>query len=183
MDCKTTSTSPGRRRAAGAGLIEFIIALALGAMVLLAMFAILSYSGRCFAAMVNYCDLDKQSRHALDTMSQEIRRAQQLTGYATNQLVFLDHDGQTLTYSYNPVGRTLTRTKGLDTRVLLKECDTLTFGIFQRNPVGGAYDVYPTATVATCKLVQMSWICSRTILGLKMNTESVQSAKVVIRNQ
>jgi hypothetical protein len=33
------------------------------------------------------------------------------------------------------------------------------------------------------KLVQVTWVCSRSILGKKVNTESVQSAKVVIRKQ
>ena len=35
---------------------------------------------------------------------------------------------------------------------------------------------------AICKLVSVSWRCSRTILGQKVNTESVQTAKIVIRN-
>ncbi len=34
-----------------------------------------------------------------------------------------------------------------------------------------------------CKLINMSWKCSRTILGSKMNTESVQTAQVVLRNK
>ena len=57
------------------------------------------------------------------------------------------------------------------------------FSLYQRNPINGTYDQYPTANPDTCKLVQLSWICSRNILGKKANTESVQSAKVVIRKQ
>ncbi|MBI4659259.1 MAG: hypothetical protein HY735_10495, partial [Verrucomicrobia bacterium] len=55
--------------------------------------------------------------------------------------------------------------------------------IYQRNPIGGTYDQYPTGAASTCKLVQLRWICSRKILGVAKNTESVQSAKVVIRKQ
>ena len=67
--------------------------------------------------------------------------------------------------------------------MLLRDCNALTFAIFQRNPIGGSYDQYPTATSATCKLVQLNWICSRSILGVQVNSESVQSAKFVLRNQ
>ena len=65
----------------------------------------------------------------------------------------------------------------------MTECDYLRFAIFQRNPIGGTYDQYATASATNCKLVQLNWICSRTILGAKVNTESVQSAKIVIRRQ
>jgi hypothetical protein len=38
-------------------------------------------------------------------------------------------------------------------------------------------------TNSAAKLIQVSWICSRDILEARFNTESVQSAKIVIRNQ
>ena len=50
-----------------------------------------------------------------------------------------------------------------------------------RNPVGGSVDQYSTTDPALCKVVQLSWTCSRKVLGKKSTTESVQSAKVVIR--
>jgi hypothetical protein len=61
--------------------------------------------------------------------------------------------------------------------------DYLTFQIYQRNTVANTYDQFPTGSVGLCKLISVSWICSRTILGSKMNTESVQTAKIVIRKQ
>jgi hypothetical protein len=67
--------------------------------------------------------------------------------------------------------------------VLLKGCDALTFAIAQRNPMGGSYDVYPTASPSTAKVVNVAWNCSRTILGRKANTENVQTARIVIRRQ
>ena len=40
-----------------------------------------------------------------------------------------------------------------------------------------------SATVATAKVIDLSWVCSRSILGQKANTESVQTARIVIRKQ
>jgi len=71
----------------------------------------------------------------------------------------------------NPAARTLSRSKGATNKVLLTECDALQFSIFQRNPVGGTYDQYPTATIADTKLVQVTWTCSRMILGSEVNTD------------
>ena len=48
--------------------------------------------------------------------------------------------------------------------------------------VSNSFDCYAPATVANAKLVQVTWNCSRQILGNKANTESVQSAKIAIRN-
>jgi hypothetical protein len=140
---------------------------------------------RSYAGLANYVDLDQKSRNALDIMSKQIRRAQWLADYGTNYLTFEDFDNTPLTFTYNPSDRTLIRTRNgtTDPKPLLTECDFFQFSVFQRNPVGGTYDVYPTAEATNCKLVQLTWICSRKIMGTKRNTESVQSAKIVIRRR
>ena len=48
---------------------------------------------------------------------------------------------------------------------------------FPATNTAGAYDL------STCKLINMTRKCSRTILGSKLNTESVQTAQVVLRNK
>jgi len=168
-------------------LVELLVAVALGGVVMTAVMTLAFFSARSFAAITNYVDLDNSSRNALDIMSREIRQADRLLSGDDHQLVFTHTDpvsgaAFTISYIYNPDNRTLTRLRPGESRtVLLQECDFLKFSIFQRNPVGGTYDQYPTANPATCKLVQLSWVCSRTILGKQANTESVQSAKVVMR--
>src|SRR5262245_41188453 len=181
MECRTTSIKRAAR--SGMTLVELMLATAVGSLVVLGVAQLMMYSGRSFAAMANYVSLDRASRNALDTMSRQIRQANELIDYSPTTLNFQDSDGGTLTFSYNPTSRRLIRSKNgvADSRPLLTGCDYLQFSIFQRNPVGGSYDVYPTATVTTCKLVQLSWVCSRKIFGLKVNTESVQSSKIVIR--
>src|SRR4030095_1099357 len=101
-----------------------------------------------------------------------------------NKLVFEDADLLSLTYRYDPSTRRLYREKNGVTNTMLTECDSLNFSIFQRNTTNGTYDQSPTSLQASNgKVVQVRWTCSRTITGSKLNTETVQSTKIVIRNQ
>lgn len=184
MDSKITSTTDRRRRAAFT-IVEFMVASSIGSVVAVAVGSLLFYSGRSFAAMANYVELDHDSRVALDRMSSEIRQANRLKEFTSTSLTFEDWDGGTLTFALDPNSKTLRRIKNGVTapKPLLRECSYLQFSIYQRNPVSGTYDQYPTASASTCKLVQLNWICSRRTVGSPVNTESVQSAKIVIRKQ
>ena len=134
--------------------------------------------------MYNYVDLNDSSKLAMDTMTKKIRQAQSLKKYQSDELTFVDADGQDLKFTYDRKKHTLTQSKkGQPDVVLLTGCDSVQFGIYQRNPVGGTYDQYPAADKDTCKLVQIKWNCSRTLLGQKANSAIAQSAKVVIRKQ
>jgi len=160
-----------------------LIGLGIGGMAMVAMCAATFYSGRSFAALSNYAELDGDSRNALDTLTREVRQANYLSSGTTNRLEFNDSDGQPLVYEYFPLSKQLLRSKSGTSTVLLRECDHLSFSLFQRNPVGGTYDQYPSATATNAKVVQVTWTCSRKIFGSTANTESVQSAKIVIRKQ
>jgi len=62
--------------------------------------------------------------------------------------------------------------------VLLTGCDYFCFNVFQRNPTNQFWFPYDCSTNAyMTKLVNVSWKCSRKILGAKVNTESVQTAQ------
>ena len=166
-------------------LVELMVATGVGSIVLAAVLALFLFSARSFAALGNYVDLDNKSRNALDTMSSDIRQADFLKSYQTNQLVFQTTDTTNtldLTYFYDSGATTLTRTLGVRSTVLLTNCTSLNFGIFARNPIGGQWDTYSNGVPSNCKLVQLTWVCQRGILGGRIaNTESVQSAKVVMR--
>jgi len=140
-------------------------------------------SGRSFAAFYNYVDLDDNNRIAMDTLTRDLRECNRVTSCSSSTLVIEDSDGVSVTYAFNAGTKRLTRTKAANVRTLLQGCDSLTFAIAQRNPVSGTYDVYPTATPATAKVVNVSWNCSRQILGRTANTENVQTARIVIRRQ
>jgi len=165
-------------------LVELMVATAIGSIVMTAVAALTFYTARSFAALSNYVDLDQKSRNALDRMSQKIRQAYGVTSFNTNAVSLLYLNGTTLAYTYSPTDRTLTEEVGSEKTTLLQECDALVFEAFARNPIGGTFNQFPaTNDTTTIKLLQVSWTCSRTILGAKVNTESVQSAKIVIRKQ
>ena len=166
------------------------MALAVSGVILTALLSFTVYAAKSFAAMENYVDLEQKSQRALDTMTRNIRQTQALTAYGsrqingqsvTNSLTFLDEDGTALNYHYT--NDVLFQTKSGETTMLLSNVDYLTFQIYQRNTVANTYDQFPTGSPGLCKLISVSWICSRSILGSKMNTESVQTAKIVIRKQ
>src|SRR6266536_3608155 len=189
MDCKITSSGASKRAGSrGMTLVELLIASALGGIALAAVMAFGFFSARSFAAVSNYVDLDVKSRNALDRMSREIRQADGLRsdGYSDTQLIFTGKDPvtdapYTLTYTYDPAGKKLTRTKGDETQVLLTQCDRLKWYMYQRNMTNGTDHPIPTTDPNACKLIQLTWVCSRDILGKSANTESVQSAEIVIR--
>jgi prepilin-type N-terminal cleavage/methylation domain-containing protein len=171
---------PNRRRG-GMTLVEIMVATAVGSIAMAAVMSLWLYSARSFVAMGNYADLDRVSRNALDLMSREIRCTRSLSSFSTNALQFVDYDNASLTYSYSPDTRQLVRVKGSASQVLLQQCDFLAFHISQRNPSNN-FTFYPTTLPSQAKLIDVSWRCSREILGAKVNTESVQTAKIVIRN-
>jgi len=148
-----------------------------------ALFILAVSTGRSIAEMFNYVDLDHANRVALDTMTREVRQVRTITSLSTNTVVFVDKDGATVTYTYSPIKRTLTRTAGLQTKTLIEQCDSLRFASYQRTPVSNRYDLIPTSAVANTKVLTITWNCSRRLFGVHSNTEQGQTAKIVIRNK
>lgn len=179
---KLFAANPRRRSVLALTLMELLVTTGIASIAFAAIASLSVYSARSFVAMGNYADLDQASRNALDLMSREIRQARALTNYSVTKLIFRDFDNEALTYEYKTANGTLVRKKGTGPeRVLLEQCDFLKFNISQRNPSNN-FTFFPTTNISVAKLVDVSWRCSRQILGARVNTESVQTAKIVIRN-
>jgi Tfp pilus assembly protein PilW len=178
-----TSTASPRRRCSGLTLIETLLAGVIGALMLASLGAFTVYTARSFVAAGNYADLDQASRNSLDVMTRDIRESRGLTAFTTNKLTLSSATTNMLIYLYNPSTSTLTRQEGNNVTVLLEQCDYLSFKVYQRSPSNG-FTFYPVQSNRwdLAKLVDVSWKCSRKILGEKVNTESVQTAKIVMRN-
>jgi hypothetical protein len=180
---KTTSIERRHPRCAGASLAEYVFALALVGLFAVVIVTLSVNTGRSFAELTNYVDLDNYNRVALDYLTREIRQVTHVSAFATNSIAFVDKDGQPLTYTYSPAERALKRTKNGATTTVLRDCDALEFGVFQRTPMTNSFDLYPTAQVTNAKVVTVRWNCARHLLGVRANTEHAQLARIVIRNK
>ena len=172
-------------------LVELMMAMAIGGIVLVMIGSLSLWSGRSFAAMANYADLDNASRNALDRITREIRQVQGLNTYTDDffqkELSLIDSDGQPLYFRYNKAEKTLTRVKSGEAQTLLRDCSLLNFNLYQRNNVSNTFNQYQVATGTnaslTCKVIQINWICSRRLFPSELlNSESIQTAKIVIRH-
>lgn len=181
MDLRITYTDKRTLRAFT--LVEMLFTLGVAAVVLAGVLAFLAFSNRSFASLANYLDLDQQTQLALDKMSREIRQAANLTSFNSTNLTLTANNGDTLSYTYDPNQQTLTRTQGSTNETLLTVCNSLTFSVFTRSPSNNTFQPYTTGSAASTKLVELTWNCSRGILGITANTESMQSAKVVMRKK
>jgi len=184
MEFRTISSIKARRTGNSTGytLAEMMVSVGVGSLVVLAVASLSLYSGRNFAGLANYTDMEATSLNAIDQMTKDIRQTTGLTAFSTNQLTFSAGTNAPLTFSYSPTSRTLTRQQGADSTVLLRECDSLQFSIYQRTPIPGTFDEYGVGTATNeCKVVFVNWVCSRQICGVKLNTENGQTAKIVIR--
>lgn len=181
-------SSPPPRRAkrknSGFTLMEMTIAMSLGLLIMASMGSTFVLMNRSMDAMGNYEELDRQSRYALDTMSRDIRQAACLTNFSSTNLCFTNSDGTTLQYNWDGTNY-LTYTNGTSQQggTLLKGCISLKFDVYTHTPSNGTtMTFWPTTTPALGKVIIINWICRRTNYTSLTDTESVQTAKVVLRN-
>lgn len=170
-------------------LPEMMVAVGIGTLILVSVTTVYVFMKRTLDATINYEELDRQSRNALDLMAADIRQCGGLTNFSTNALYFTNQDGSALNFtwdgtnylSYTNASTTLAGCPRGGT--LLKGCNYLKFSVFQRNPVAGTTMTFTVATnAALTKVIVMDWICRRTNYVTLTDSESVQTAKVVMRN-
>ena len=164
-------------------LIEAIVAMALSSVLFLVIGSASIFSRFSMVAVANYSDLEGQSRYALDYMSRAIRESGGVASFSSTSFTLTNNNGTRVQFVYNPGQGTLSEIRTNSVHVLLRECNSLTFSNFQRNYHVVDYSQVPASATNLGKLIQLNWICSRTIMGSRRNTESVQSARVVIRTR
>jgi Tfp pilus assembly protein PilW len=178
MEFKTTRS----KRAAGFVLVDLMVGVAISAVVLAALMSLTLTSARSFASMGNYSEMSADSRAALDLMSKLIRNSVGVQSCTGESITLFDAQTNQFSIEFDADAKTVTLYSDSESRLLLEDCDSISWGIFQRTPKAGTYEAYPASRPELAKLVQVNWTCSRTLLGKKMHTESVQSSKIVIRN-
>src|SRR5712692_3389508 len=96
MECKLLPLS-NQGRQAGMSLAEMVITTGLFAFLLAALISVYVFCGKAFVTLENHLDMNSHSRYALDRMSREIRKADAITSYTTNQITILVN-GTNVTY-------------------------------------------------------------------------------------
>jgi|SRR6478736_3045121 hypothetical protein len=162
-------------------LLETLVTMIGGTAVLGSILVTGTSVSNSMVAIVNYNDLNKSSRNTLDVLSRDFRNTSVVSSLSANQVSVTNAlTGDSLVYSWDG-SNTLTRTFDGVSTVMLTGCDTLIFNGYQRNPTNN-FQFVPANTASEIKLISVSWRCARTILGAKLNTESVQTAQICIRN-
>ncbi len=186
MGFKPTSPNKGlgtaRAGARGFTLSEYMVGIGVGLLVTLTVVPLSIFSGRTFAALANYSELNAAGTRALDSITRDVRQAVALTEFTSTRLTLnMGSNQPVLVYAYDPAQRTLMRQQGTNSEVLLWGCDSLLFSIYQRTAISNSFDQAEATTPARAKVLKANWTCSRRVPGGSLNTESDQSARVVIR--
>jgi len=161
-------------------LVEMMVAMGIGSIVLLVLASLTLYSARNFRSMVNYSDLNRNSRMALDMISREIRQSRGLKSYSDSGLVFqMDTNGATtVSLLYDKQNKTLQLVNSSGTNNLSVNCYCTSFAwqLFNRN-----FSI--VTNVDNCKMVQLNFTFSLDNRRGLTNSESIQTMKVVIRKK
>jgi hypothetical protein len=164
-----------------------MVAIGIGSIVFAALGSLSLYSARSFSSMANYTDLNKESRHALDQMSREIRQSRGVLSRSATNISFYIDGGiagatGTLSYAFDSTRKIVTEQKlGGNPIPVLENCRSWTNEIFSRSPQFGSLDFPATSDVSLCKIVRLSWVCESG--GSRTNSQSAQSMMVVIRKK
>jgi prepilin-type N-terminal cleavage/methylation domain-containing protein len=179
----------GCSAASGFTLPEVLIATGLGVLVATVLATLALFGARAFAAFGNYQDLDSRGRVAADFIGRELREATAVVGCYSNlpvkALVFWNaQDATTNTLIFDSAAHTLTFEKtDWGSKLLLRDCDQWDFALYNGAPSLGSTNISfaPAASLAEAKVVQLSWRCSRTMVG-QGTTETSQAARILLRN-
>jgi Tfp pilus assembly protein PilW len=185
LEFSRTHSRPGAPAGSRSGisLIEFMFVMVLTILFTTVIVSVSLTTGRSFAEIVNYVDLDRSNRTAMDNLSRDIRQTKFLCNFSSNRLDFMDKDGILVSYQYSPTNRALTKIKNGTTTLLLSDCDSMNFAMYQRSPLSNSYNLIPVTAVTNCKVVTVGWNCSRSLFGFRANTEPAQLTRIVIRNK
>lgn len=176
----------------GFTLVEMLVAVGLGMLVMGVVASLGYFAVRSFVLIGNYSEMGRENRYALDIMLREIRKSTSVVSFQTNNPKSLtltnaiDNKAMTISWDATAADSPLVfQMTGQEPQNVLVGCDSWDFTLYQRTPNISATNIsfYAAMDTTTCKLIDMSWIVSRTVFGKKINGENLQSAQIVLRNK
>jgi prepilin-type N-terminal cleavage/methylation domain-containing protein len=172
-------------------LMEMMVAVGIFSLGGAALMGLYLFSVKSMASMYNYSVLDQRNRQAMDLLTREIRQSKKVLDFKTNSITILaaNDDGSTgpvVTYKFVPTTKKMLRTSGGTSNVLLDNCNLLSFQLFTRCPSNEVFGSFPVAInnwSNTVKVLQLSWKTSMALPSGIVNSENIQTARIVIRKQ
>lgn len=188
MDSTTTTIrSPDREPRRGFTLVEVMVSATLGTMILAAVLSMFLFLGRTSANIVNYAEMEAQTRSGLERFAQDTRQSSDITWNSANSIT-LEIGATTITYTHNSTTEEFSRTTGGNTEILL---DGITSFIYSGYKITGAsVDLSDLSTVAkrqsasdVTKQVQIYIEAARQSTTATRVTNTVLSARYILRNK
>jgi prepilin-type N-terminal cleavage/methylation domain-containing protein len=189
MGFMTTTTRLRSKRDRGFTLVELLIATSLGSVVLLAVLSTFLFLGRSGANISNYAEMEAQARSALEIFAVDARMAKDVTWHSTTALTLripASGGDRFYRYSFDPAAQTLTRqltgpSPG-PAQVLITGVQTFDFRAYKINT--GEVDFTDlSAAGRVTKQIQLSLSASRTSSTVTSATNTVLSARFILRNK
>ena len=189
------TTVPRRPRRSGFTLVELLISTSLCAIILAAVLSTVLMISRSGYLLNNYIDMEKQARHALETFAVDARITKEVEWTRASQnapltgITLITPDAARVTYTYNSGAGTLVRTDSTGTMTLISGIQSLSFTAYKYNDTTGLAAIVPASVAlvdsieAETKMVQISLSAIRTRSTLADATNTVVSARFVLRNK
>ena len=167
----------------GGSIAEYVMAVFVGSIITVFTITLVVHSGRTFAGLANYADLNSSSIAAIDRMTTEIRNSSGLLSFDPQQIVLeVATNKPPVTYAYSAADRTLIRKEGDKApSVILTECESVDFFIYEPVVESNSLALAITTVATNAKAIGANWVCTRSILGRKVNNDSPRTAVVVMR--
>jgi prepilin-type N-terminal cleavage/methylation domain-containing protein len=180
---------PARPARAGFTLVEVLISSTLASFILAGVISTFLFLGRSGANIQNYNDMESQARRALEQFAQDTRQASSITWKSTES-VELTVDGNKVTYTHaaGNFNRTIVEPAypSGNTRTILSGITSFSFKAYtitgtEITGIGGTTTL--AAASQTTKQLQISLHASRTSQTVSTATNTVLSARFILRNK
>jgi len=178
------------RKSRGLTLVETAVAAGVGSLILVIIGYLSLYAMRSFASVGNYGILNARNRIALDRMARDIRQAEKVQFCFSDSTVkwikfsTLDPEVPYLKYLWYPDERkVICERDNQPEQIILTDCDEWDFTLYQDVPVRNSPNTFRVVTnVSNCRMVEFKWTVSRSVMGKEWNSETVQGARIALRN-
>lgn len=169
----------------GFTFVELMIGSSLGAFILAAVLSTFLFMGRSGANVQNYNDMEAQARKALELFAEDTRQASGVTWGADSNSLTLTVNGASVLYLYDPSAKIFYRRASSGTMKLVTGITTFAFSAYNITGAGLPLATAANLTAAngTTKQLQISLEASRTSTTVVAATNTVLSARFVLRNK